>query len=583
MKRVFDILERYKINFQDQVVIAGKRGGKWIEYKIDEVIEKSNLVSQGLLAEGISKGDCIGIISGNRPEWNLVDFGISQIGAISIPIHPTLSSNDLIYIFNQTKTKIAFVSNKFLYTKLLKVKDQIPSLQKIISFAQIDGVSNINELYEEGKSGKKGELDSLKEGVTEKDIYTILYTSGTTGNPKGVVLKHQNYIDYLPSATEAYCDGIEAGDKAISFLPLSHIFERSVFLKYLYRGVSIYYAEDLGGIVENIQEIKPNMMSSVPLLLERVYDNILKFGASLEGDIKEKFNWALKLAHNYDPNIEYSDEEKKNYQLADQFVYSKWRQFLGGNYKKIVCGGAAVPKHLLHVFWAAGMPVMEGYGLTEVSGLFSINKFDSVRFGTVGKPISALEVKLEPDGEICSRSNTQLQGYFQNEEATKQVIDQEGWFHTGDIGTIDENGYIAITGRKKVIFKTKAGIYVSPEKEENKLKKFNIIKHIMIIGENQEYLSALIVPDFDYFKKWAEENEVSFNESEDIVNRIELRNLVQQAVSEYNVEYQPLNLKSFELVGNDWTTEGGELTPTAKLKRNNIIEKYKTKFESLLK
>ncbi len=583
IKIVSDLLEWNISKFDHEVFVAGKKAGEWKTYSSRSFSENAEYVAMALLENGISKGDCVAIMSGNRPEWNLVDFGCALIGAISIPIHPALSSSDVVYILNQTKTKLAFAGNKFMFNRLKDIQDQATDLDKIISFQKSGQASSFEDFVAMGKqSGRQEELNQARTLVEPEDIYTILYTSGTTGTPKGVVITHNNFAKYLPSAAPVLMKGTQPGDKAISFLPLPHVFERSVFLKYMYYGIRIYYAEDFQSLVQNIQEVKPNMLTSVPLLLERVYDNIQKMGATLEGDIKQKFDWAMQLALKYDPNKEYSEQEKQNYALADQYVYSKWRAVLGGNLKKIICGGAAVPQHLQHIFWAAGMPVMEGYGITEVSGLFSITNFDALKFNTVGKPISVLDVKIAPDGEILCKGDSVISSYYKNPEATAEAIDEEGWFHTGDMGKLDEEGYLSITGRKKVLFKTKSGVYVSPENVENLLKESEFIKYAMIWGENQEYLSALIVPDFEIVRNLCDKNGITFTTPEQMVDHQLVKTKIDEGIARYNAQALPSQLiKKYVLIHNEWTTEGGELTPTAKIRRQGIIEKYKKQIESI--
>jgi long-chain acyl-CoA synthetase len=576
--RLFDLLKRYEEKFNKADALAAKENGQWVTYSTRQFIDSANNISYGLLSKGISKEDKVGIISNNRPEWNFADMGIMQAGAINVPIYPTISIDDLVFILNDAAVKILFVSNAEIFEKVNKIRTKVPTLMEVYSFNQIPGVSHWTELAELGKNRAgefKGKLEEIKNSIKDSELATLLYTSGTTGSPKGVMLSHRNLVSNFYSARNL--PPIDHTSKAISFLPLNHVYERMLTYLWMYKGTSIYYAESLETIGDNIREVKPDIFSAVPRLLEKVYDKIVAKGAALTGFKKKMFFWALDLGLKYELGGKNGAWYEFQLKIANKLIFSKWREALGGNVRVIVSGGAALQPRLARVFTAAGIPVLEGYGLTETSPVVAVNTLEKGgrKFGTVGQVIEGVQVKLNNDGEILVKGPNVMMGYYKRPDLTEEVL-KDGWFCTGDIGILEEGKYLKITDRKKEIFKTSGGKYIAPQLIENKLKESPFIEQVMVIGENQKFASALIVPAFAFIKEWCKEQGKDCSNNEELILLPETKKKIQEEVNRVNANLAQFEtIKRFELLPREWSIEKGEMTPKLSLKRKVICEANK--------
>jgi long-chain acyl-CoA synthetase len=577
--RIFDLLPHYVNNFKPKDdVLAGKENGEWVKYSIDQYIEIANLISYGLISLGLKKGDKVATIAGNRPEWNFVDMAVLQAGAIHVPIYPTISESDYNYILNNSGVKFLFIAGKDIYRKVEHILPGISAIKGVFAFRETENVQHLNELLEIGRKYPCPEtVEKLKAGIDTYDLATLIYTSGTTGNPKGVMLSHSNMISNFKGVAHIPPCGEEG--KAMSYLPLCHVYERIMIYVYQYTGISVYYAENFTTIADNMREVKPDILSTVPRLLEKIYDKILNSGHKLKGVKKMIFFWAVRLGLRYELDGANGWLYETKLKVARKLVFSKWSAALGDNLKVIVSGGAALQPRLARIFWAAGIPVLEGYGLTETSPVVAVNNFDEngVKFGTVGPVLKGVTVKIAQDGEILVQGPGVMLGYYLDPGLTHEAIDPEGWFHTGDIGQIEEEGQLRITGRKKEIFKTSFGKYISPEHIENKFKESAFIDTIMVIGENQKFAAALIVPDFAHLRAWCGIKELPYTTDAEMVNLPRINKRFHKEVHKYNKFFGATEqIRSFELIGTEWTVDTGELTPSLKLKRKIICEKYKS-------
>jgi len=583
IKRLFDIPYYQLENSPKQDCFGMKVNGEWETTSTQELVDNMNLVSKGLLQLGVEPGDKIALISSsNRPEWNTMDMGILQIGAVDVPVYPTITENDYKFIFNDAEVKLCFVSDEELLKKILSIKHEIPTLEDIYVFDEVKGAKNWKELMELGRSGDQEKLEQIKEKIDENDLATLIYTSGTTGVPKGVMLSHKNIVHNAIACIPRL--PVDKTSRALSFLPVCHIYERMIHYLYLQRGVSIYFAESMDTISENLKEVKPDGFTAVPRLLEKVYDKIVAKGSELSGFKKKLFDWSLDLGHRYELNYANGLWFALQLWVARRLVFKKWKEALGGNVKVIASGSAALQPRLARVFTAAGIPIMEGYGLTETSPVVSVSSqfHNGVMFGTVGKVIDSMEVKIASDGEILVKGPCVMMGYYNREDLTNEVIDEDGWFHTGDIGELVNGEFLKITDRKKEIFKTSGGKYIVPQVMENKFKESPFIEQIIVIGENKKHSAALIVPAFDYIKEWCRQNDIDCNSNEDIIINIKVKEQLSIEVDTYNQHFGHWEqIKKFELLEKEWTVEGGELTPTLKLKRKNIHTQNQSVIEKI--
>jgi long-chain acyl-CoA synthetase len=589
--RLFDCIEYQLNHFPLEDMFAAKEDGIWKKYSTSDVKQTVDKLAAGLVHIGVSGNDMsiesrdkIAVISNNRPEWLMLDLAIQQTGAILVPLYPTLATAELEFILNDAAVKLVFVSDQNLLEKVQSVRANTPTVEAIYSFDMLKHALHWKDLL--SKSDEKDEfiLRQMNEKIGYKDLATIIYTSGTTGTPKGVMLSHQNILSNVLSIDEIFREFCSPRDKALSFLPLNHIFERMVSYIYMFNGVSIYYAQSLDTIGENLKEVQPSVFTTVPRLLEKVYERIMGKGQELTGIKRKLFFWAVDLAGKYDLHQKGSLGYRIKLAIANKIIFSKWREGLGGKVKAIVTGAAACQVRLLRIFTAGGMNIMEGYGLTETSPVISVNRFnpENRKFGTVGTVIKGVEVKLEKDGEICCRGENIMMGYYKRPDLTAEVIDQEGYFHTGDIGEFVDGKFLKITDRKKEIFKTSGGKYVAPQPIENKMKESKFIEQMMVVGPEQKFAAALIVPAFDALKEWARQHEISAGAKHELLAHPRVLELYKNIVEEFNLQFSHVEqIKKFELLPEEWTVDGGELTPTLKLKRKVIMEKYKDAIEGI--
>jgi long-chain acyl-CoA synthetase len=583
VRRSFDILSHQITTAPKPDALAAKIEGKWVPLSSQQVQDQANLVSLGLVSLGLKRGDKVAIISMNRPEWLLADFGIAQIGATSVPMYPSITVEDYKYIFTDAGVRAVFVADQKLFDKVKEatVGLDIPA-ENIFTFDKIEGARHFSELLELGKKGQPADLEPLKAAVEPDDLLTLIYTSGTTGNPKGVMLSHDNILSNCHSSQRFV--PVNKDDKALSFLPLCHIFERMVTYLYMINSVSIYYAESMETIADNLREVHPSIFTTVPRLLEKVYDRIVAKGHEQTGIKHSLFFWALDLGLKYDTQKNQGFLYNTQLALANKLIFNKWREALGGNLRCIVSGGGALQPRLARVFWAAQIRVMEGYGLTETSPVIAVGGFEPENnmIGTVGPLIDNMEVKIAQDGEILTKSASVMKGYYNKPDLTAEAIDQDGWFHTGDIGEFVNGKFLKITDRKKEMFKTSGGKYIAPQVIEGKFKEDPLIEQVMVVGADQKFPGALIVPSFSDLKGWCRHNGVPDGPNEELVKNEKVVQHYEDLVKKYNQSFaQWEQVKKIALLPELWTVESGEMTPTMKVKRKVITENNKELIDSL--
>lgn len=583
VKRLFDIPQHQLKHYPQEVCFAGKQNGEWKKISTQEYINLYNKASRGLLKLGLKQGDAVALISNNRPEWNIMDMAMLQLGITGVPIYPTVSAKDYKYILNDAEIKAVFVSDKELLEKVRQIKDEVPTLHHEFSFDPIAGCDHWEKVLELGEDGNQDDVEAIKKTISEDDMATIIYTSGTTGNPKGVILSHANLVSNSVGSTERF--PLTDGEKGLSFLPVCHVYERMILYLYQVKGIQVYFAESLETIVADMTDVQPAVFSAVPRLLEKVFDKIVSKGQNLPAPLRALFFWAVDLGLKYEPYRQNGGWYEFKLKIANALIFKKWRAALGGNVKIIASGSAALQPRLARVFHAAGIPVMEGYGLTETSPVIAVNQEANgmLRFGTVGKPLRGVEVKIAEDGEILCKGPNVMKGYYKLPEKTKEVMDAEGWFHTGDIGLIDSDGFLKITDRKKEIFKTSGGKYVAPQVMENAFKASRFIEQIIVVGENQKFPAALIVPNFEFCSTWAKGKGLDIGSTNAaMAESSELMERIKQEVAHYNEDFGNWEqIKKIHLLPREMSVESGELTPTLKPKRKVIDEKYKSLIEGL--
>ena len=576
--RTFDILDRILQEFPRKDALGGKNESGWYTYSTAEYAENSKLFALGMMSLGLKKGDKVATVTSNRPEWNFADMGLAMAGMVHVPIYPTIGDEEYRYILDHAEVQCLIIGDKKLFEKLQPIAKEIGGIKFLFSFEDIAGCRNFREILESGKQDEVDllpTLEGIRQSISPQDLATLIYTSGTTGVPKGVMLSHENLVSNFSSHVKMHHLGKD--HRVISFLPLCHVYERSVNYHFQYKGMGIYYVGNLGQIVNAIKEIKPHMFNSVPRLLERVYDGFVSKGNDLTGVKKSIYFWALRLTRHFEFNKRYNPFVAAQIKLADKLVYSKWREALGNNITYVVSGGAALQPRIARVLGMAGMYTLEGYGLTETSPVIAVNNPASgeMKVGTVGPILDGVTVKIADDGEILCKGPSVMLGYYKAPELTAEVIDEEGWFHTGDIGYLDEGKYLKITDRKKEMFKMSGGKYIAPQMIENKLKESFFIEQAMVIGENEKFASALISPNFDYLHDWCSQHKIHFRDNQELVQTPEV-------VAQYKKEVAVINktlgeheeIKRFKLVCEEWSPQNGELSPTLKLKRNYVVKKY---------
>jgi long-chain acyl-CoA synthetase len=592
ISRLFDFLYEQQANFPKKDMLAGKENGKWILHSTDSVIINTQKIGAGLLKLGLSGHDMqpenqdkIAIISRNRPEWLMLDLATQQIGILICPIYPTTNANEIEFIFNEAQIKYAFVSDADILEKVNSIKSNVPSLIDVYSFDDLPGTKYWKDIWIEPDLETTNQLEEIKSSIKPTDCVTIIYTSGTTGVPKGVMLSHQSLVMNVLNSTKSFPFPIAPNERALSFLPLNHIFERMASYIYISTGISIYYAENLDTIGDDLKEVKPLLFATVPRLLEKVFDKIMAKGAELKGKKRKLFYWAVDLAEKFDNINKGSLSYRVQLAIANLLIFKKWRLALGGNVKYIITGGAACQVKLLRIFTAAKIPVFEGYGPTENCPVISVNcnKKGGTKFGTVGLVIDGQEVKIESDGEICVKGPSIMMGYYKHPEWTAEVI-KDGWLHTGDIGIFEEGKYLKITDRKKEMFKTSGGKYVAPQVIENKLKESPFVEQLMVLGDNEKFVSALIVPSFSNLKTWMISQSITFTSIHEAIQHPEVVNFYNSIIENYNGFFNHVEqVKKIKLLSEEWSVFTGELTPKLSLKRKVIMGKYQQEIEWIYK
>lgn len=586
IKRIFDLLPNFLEKYPNQPVsLAGKKDGEWRKYSIKEYIELTDKLSYALIELGIEVGDKVAFIVSNRPEWNIIDMAVMQIGAINVPIYPTISQEDYHYILNDCEAKLVFLDGVSVMNKVTNVLNDIPSLKYIYTMVDRDKYPYFDQIIALGTlHPHKEELEKRKAAVKSSDCMTLIYTSGTTGTPKGVMLSHSNVINQVLGVYDII--PCKPGSIAFSFLPECHAYERLLIYTYQYLGMSIYYAESLATLADNIKELRPSMMCCVPRVLERFYEGIIASGKKTKGISRTIFFWAVGLAERYK-----IDDDKRDWlynlklRIADRLVYSKIRQKIGADrFERVVSGAAALNHKIASFFSAIKMPVFEGYGLTETSPVIAVSNIGAHRreVGCVGPPLRGVDVKITEDGEIICRGHNVMMGYYKHPELTAEVIDRDGWFHTGDMGKFNENGLLMITGRIKSLFKTSGGKYINPDVIETKFSASKLIEQIVVVGENQKFAGALIVPSFAYLKSWCAKEKIRFTTPEQIINLPQVQKLFFKEVQDLNKGLgETEKIKKHVLIADEWSVGNGLITPTLKVRRRAITAKYKEVIEKM--
>lgn len=585
IKRLFDIPHHALENLPNDVMFATKHQGEWKKTSTQEFINQGNKISRGLLKLGIKPGDKIALITTNsRTEWAVMDLGLSQIGVVSVPVYPSISHEDYEFIFNNAEIKYCFVSDKVLLDKVMKIKHNVSSLQGVFTFDNISGAANWREILDLGEDDSTQiEVEDLSKAINTQDLATLIYTSGTTGKPKGVMLTHENIVSNVLGSIPRIPKkkSLDYKDtRVLSFLPICHIFERMLFYLFQYNGFSIYFAESIEKMGENVKEVKPHYMSVVPRLVEKVYDKIYNTGSNAGGLKQKIFFWALHLIQK---KKEVSKPSGLQEIIADKLVFKKWREGLGGEIITLVSGSAALSTRLNLMFQNAGIPILEGYGLTETSPVISVNSFGKMKVGTVGHPLDNLTVKIQEDGEITVKGPSVFKSYFKNEEQTKETFTEDGFFKTGDIGHIDSEGFLQITDRKKEMFKTSGGKYIAPQTIENLAKASKFIEQVMVVGDGEKMPCAFVQPDFEFAKNWAMRNNLNIGSTpQEIANSPELKARIEKEIDDINEHLGNWEkIKKIELTPEVWSIESGLLTPTLKLKRKAIKEKFKNLYDKM--
>ena len=585
--RLFDCIQ-YQLKTKPLPdMLAAKENGKWRSYSTGEVKELVDQLGGGLLNMGIGAGDMtdagrdkVAILCKNRPEWILLDLAVQQIGAVLTPVYPTINVNELEFVLNDAQVKMIFVNDEDGYNKVMSIKDRLPSVKDVFSFEHVTNARHWKEVINAATPESINRMEAIAANIQYKDLATIIYTSGTTGTPKGVMLSHENILSNVMASVPCFPPGENL--RALSFLPLNHIFERMVSYLYLFKGTAIYYAESLDTIGENLKEVKPSLFTTVPRLLEKVYDRIMAKGNELSGTKRKLFFWAHSLAEKFEINQQQGFWYNMQLSLANKIIFSKWREGLGNNLLCIVSGGAACQVRLIRIFTAAKIPVMEGYGLTETSPVISVNRYQvqDRKFGTVGPLIDGVQVKIAEDGEILCQGPNVMMGYYKRPDLTAEAM-ADGWYHTGDIGMMDDR-FLKITDRKKELFKTSGGKYVAPLPIENKLKESIFIEQVMVVGSEKKFVGALIVPSFPNLKDWCRQHNIKASTDEEIIHHPAVITMFKELVESFNKYFNHVEqIKKFELLPHEWSIDTGEMTPKMSIKRKVVMEKYRDAIERI--
>ena len=585
--RIFDVLERYRENFPKDDALCFKQNGLWMKYSSQEYIEFAHNFCYGLYELGFRKGDKIVTVTNNRPEWNFVDAGMSMIGIVHVPVFTSLNATEYEYIIKNSGAGMIIISDKKLFKCVSPVFSNAGVPIQVYTFDEVNGARNWLEIVEKGKSCSektKENVETIKSQIKPEDFAALIYTSGTTGKSKGVMLSHKNLVSNFISAAKVF--NLKPTDKYLSILPLCHVGGRLGNYQTQYSGSSIYYAENMGSIAANMAEIKPDGFDAVPRVLEKFYDVIISKGKKLTGIKKLLFFWAVDLGLKYKPFGENGWFYEKKLKIADKLIFSKWRTALGGNVRIVGCGGASLQPRLERIFWAAGIKIINMYGLTETSPIITINRTfrGGVKLGSVGTVIEGVEVKIAEDGEILCKGPNVMTGYFNDPELTRAAIDKDGWFHTGDIGNLDENNFLWVTDRKKEIFKLSNGKFIAPQIIENIFKESVLIDQIMVVGEHEKFASALISPNFKYFDEWKLLNKISFSDPAEMIQLPGVNSVFSREIETINRRLSPPErINRFRLVPDEWSPATGELSPTLKLRRQFVSDKYRKILDQIYK
>lgn len=583
--RTFDLLERYRSNFKKEIALGVKRDGKWEYFSSEEYIKRCYHVAFGLLESGFQKGDKIITVSNNRPEWNFIDHGMSMCGIVHVPVYASLSQEEYSYIIQHSEAKMAIVTDKKLYDLFLPGSVSAGIDKMLFTFDKAEGIPCFEDLIQKGnKSEDKwaARLEELKAGISPSDFTSLLYTSGTTGKPKGVMLSHENLTKNFIAASKVF--QLTENDKYLSILPLCHVGGRLGNYQTQYSGAGIYYPENMGSFVKALKEIGANGFDAVPRIMEKVYENVVAKGNQLTGIKKKLFFWAVRLGFRYNIYGNNGWWYRKRLDFADKVIFTKWREALGGNVRLVGCGGASLQPRLERLFWAAGVKIINMYGLTETSPIITISSQEkgNIKLGSVGTLIDGVELKIAEDGEILTKGHNVMLGYYKDEKLTADAFDGEGWFHTGDIGRIEDGKFLAVTDRKKEIFKLSNGKFIAPQVIENVFKESLFIDQLMVVGEHQKYAGALIVPDFEQLKKWAEELGIAVTHNEELIGLPEVQKHYKEEIGRINKTFsEHERILKFKLISEVWSPESGALSPTLKLKRKVVTEKHKDLIESI--
>ena len=583
INRTFDIVEKLIAEYPKEDALAVKRNGSWEKFSTVEYRSMTDQFSYGLIAMGVKKGDKIFTISNNRPEWNMIDMGMSQVGAVHVPVYPNNSDEEYLHILSHSDARYVIVSSAVFFEKIKPLASQIPTVEKVFTIDQVSGAPNWKEILELGAANLQPEkLKEIKDSISAGDLVSIIYTSGTTGRSKGVMLSHNNFMANVKASIHLL--PVDHTGRFLSFLPLCHVFERMVNYLLQLQGVSVYYAESTETIGDNLREVNPDGFAAVPRVIEKLYDKLILKGKELTGIKKGLFFWAVGLALKYELNGENGAIYEMKRKIADKLIFSKWRIALGGNVKVVISGGAALQPRLARVFCCAGLPIQEGYGLTETSPVIAVNhaNWPNMRFGTVGPVLDNVEVKIADDGEILMKGPSLMMGYYKDPEKTAEVIDSDGWFHTGDIGELQDRNILKITDRKKEIFKLSTGKYVAPQVIENIFKESPFIEQIMVVGADEKFTAAIICPSFHFLNGWAFLHQVKYRDTKELIKHPKVIERFRHEVENINARLNPHEqIKQFELTCTEWTPETGELSPTLKLRRNVVKNKYRVLFDRI--
>lgn len=578
IERTFDLLEHLRQNHNRADVLVAKREGQWIKFSAEDYGRTSRRFSYGLMSLGFEKGDKIATISNNRPEWNMADMGMSMLGVVHVPVYPSLGEEEYKYILEHSDAKMLLVHDRATWQRLKPVVDAV-GLKHFYTFIYYEDLPHWSEVTKLGETARvkcKEELRRIKDSILPGDLASIIYTSGTTGMPKGVMLSHSNFMSNMKACAPLF--PLESGDRILSFLPLCHVFERMVNYLFQFKGCSIHYAENIGTIAQNMVEIQAQAFATVPRVIERIYDKIVSKGEDLSGIKRLIFFQSLKLGEKFRVNGKHHFWYGLRLSLARKLVFSKWQKAFGGQLKFVVSGGAALQPRLSRLFFAADIPLLEGYGLTETSPVIAVNHLsqpDCLHIGSVGPVLNNVAVKIDEDGEILVKGPNVMQGYYKAQDLSDEVIDADGWFHTGDIGTLIKNRFLKITDRKKEMFKTSSGKYIAPQAIENLLKESFFIEQVMVVGENEKFASALLLPNFEYLHVWAHDNKIHFRDNPELITLPKVLKQFQKEVDVYNKQLgKHEQIKRFRLVWEDWNSHTGELSPTLKLRRRVLYKKY---------